>query len=171
MNNKFILNNIFRFVILFVLQVFLFNQLPFGRIYIMIYPLAVLLLPVFTNRSIVLLSAFTLGIMIDLFSDGGGLHTVSILLIAYLRSYVLDTFQPKSGWDKLDVPTLNKQGITWYFYYTLILFSIHHLCFFYLEAFGFTNFFHTLFKTILSLFASLFIVWLISLFFMRNTKE
>ncbi len=136
----------------------------------MIYPLFILLLPVFTNRVIVLLSAFAMGIFVDFFSDGGGLHTASLLLIAYLRSYALDIFQPKSGWDKLDVPLLNKQGITWYFYYTVILFSIHHLTFFALESYSFGNFFATLFKAIFSIIASLIGVWLISLFFMRNTK-
>ena len=119
MNNKFIINNTLRFVFLIGLQLLLLNELPFGRVYIMIYPLFILLLPVFTPRIAVLLLAFFTGIIVDVFSNGGGLHTASLLLICYLRTFILDTFQPKSGWDKLDEPTLSQQGVNWYFFQIL----------------------------------------------------
>lgn len=171
MNNKFIINNTLRFVFLIGLQLLLLNELPFGRVYIMIYPLFILLLPVFTPRIAVLLLAFFTGIIVDVFSNGGGLHTASLLLIGYLRTFILDTFQPKSGWDKLDEPTLSQQGVNWYFFYILILFSIHHLVYFFLELFSISNFVTTFFKTIFSLISSLSLVWLISLFFARKTKS
>ncbi len=170
MYNKFILVNSIRFLVLIGIQILLLNELPLGRIYLMIYPLFILLLPVITPRIIILLIAFLTGILIDIFSNGGGLHTSALTLIGYLRSYILNTFQPKSGWDKLDEPTLASQGITWYFYYTLIGFSIHHFVYFFLELFSFSNFISTFFKSIFSLLGSLFIVWLISLFVMRKTK-
>ena len=94
----------------------------------------------------------------------------SLTALGYLRSYVLDTFQPRSGWDKLDVPNISQQGITWFFYYSLIMFSTHHLLYFFLEVFSFAIFFSTIFKTIISLFGSLLIVWMISLYFMRNKR-
>lgn len=171
MNNKFIINNSLRFVFLIGLQLLLLNELPFGRVYIMIYPLFILLLPVSTPRVAVLLLAFFTGLLVDAFSNGGGLHTASLLLIGYLRSYILDTFQPKSGWDKLDEPTLAEQGVNWYFYYTLILFTIHHLIYFSLELFSISNFVTTFFKSIFSLISSLSVVWLISLFFTRKSKS
>lgn len=171
MNNKFILTNIIRFAVLIALQVLLLNELPLGRAYIMIYPLAILLLPVFTPRLAVLVLAFFTGLVIDMFSNGGGLHTASLTLIGYSRSYIMDTFQPRSGWDKLDVPNLSQQGVTWFFYYTLICFSIHHLAYFFLEVFSVANFFPTIFKTLISLFGTLLLVWMISLFFMRDIKE
>lgn len=170
MNNKFIVSNIIRILLLIALQVLLLNELPFGRVYMMVYPLAILLLPVFTPRVLVLVLSFVLGLIIDWFSNGGGIHTASLTLIGYLRSYILDTFQPRSGWDKLDEPTLAQQGTTWYFYYTLISFSIHHFAYFYLEVFSFSNFFTTLFKTFLSIISSLLIVWIVSYFFNRNNR-
>ncbi|MFN8285095.1 MAG: hypothetical protein U0U67_17875 [Chitinophagales bacterium] len=171
MNNKFIINNTLRFVFLIGLQLLLLNELPFGRVYIMIYPLFILLLPVFTPRIAVLLLAFFTGLMVDAFSNGGGLHTATLLLIGYLRSFILDTFQPKSGWDKLDEPTLSQQGVTWFFYYTLILFLIHHVIYFSLELLSISNFVTTFFKSIFSLISSLSVVWLISLFFTRKSKS
>lgn len=170
MNNKFIISNLIRFILLIALQVLLLNELAFGRVYIMVYPLAILLLPVFTPRLLVLLLAFFTGFIIDWFSNGGGLHMASLTALGYLRSYVLDTFQPRSGWDKLDVPNISQQGITWFFYYSLIMFSIHHLLYFFLEVFSFANFFSTIFKTVISLFGSLLVVWMISLYFMRNKR-
>jgi len=171
MNSKFVITNSIRFVLLIALQVLLLNELPLGRVYIMIYPLTILLLPVFTPRLVVLFLAFFTGLIIDIFSNGGGLHTATLTAIGYSRSYVLDTFQPRSGCDKLDVPNVSQQGVTWFFYYSLIMFSLHHLLYFFLEVFSFANFFSTIFKTIISLFGSLLIVWMISLFFMRNSRE
>jgi rod shape-determining protein MreD len=170
MNNKFIFTNSIRFVLLIALQVLLLNELPFGSAYLMIYPMTILLLPVSSPRLVVLLLAFFTGLIIDVFSNGGGLHTASLTAIGYLRIYILDTFQPRSGWDKLDVPNLSQQGVTWFFYYSLIFFSIHHFIYFFLEVFSFANFFSTIFKTIFSLCGSLIIVWVISLFFLRNNR-
>ena len=171
MNNRFIITNIIRFVLLIALQVLLLNQLPLNRAYIMIYPLAILLLPVFTPRLLVLFLAFFTGIIIDVFSNGGGLHTASLTAIGFMRSFVLDTFQPRSGWDKLDVPDVSQQGVTWFFYYSLILFSVHHMLYFFLEVFSFSNFFPTLFKILISLFGSLLLTWILTLFFMRNSRD
>lgn len=171
MNNKFIIINTIRFILLVALQILLLNELPFGRVYLMVYPLIILLLPVFTPRVVVLLLAFFTGLIIDWFSNGGGFHTASLTAVGFLRSYVLDTFQPRSGWDKLDVPNVSQQGITWFFYYSLIMFSIHHVLYFFLEVLSFANFFSTIFKAIISLFGSLLVVWIISLFIMRNKRD
>lgn len=171
MNNKFIFINAVRFVLLIALQVLLLNELPLGRAYIMVYPLAILLLPVVTPRWIVLLLAFFTGLLVDGFSNGGGLHTASITALGYARSYILDTFQPRSGWDKMAVPNLSHQGYTWFFYYTLIGFSLHHILYFVLEVFSFANFFSTIMKTTLSLFSSLLVVWMLSAFFKRKIKD
>lgn len=171
MNNKLILSNSIRFVLLIALQVVLLNELPVSKFYIMIYPMAILLMPVSTPRVLVLVLSFFTGLIIDWFSNGGGLHMASLTAIGFLRSFLLDTFQPRSGWDKLDVPSLSQQGFTWFFYYTLLFFSIHHITYFLLEVFSLSNFFNTILKTIFSLFSSLLLVWMISLFFMRKTRE
>jgi rod shape-determining protein MreD len=171
MNNKFIFTNSIRLVLLIALQVLLLNELPFGSAYLMIYPMAIMLLPVSSPRLVVLFLAFFTGLIIDIFSNGGGLHTASLTAVGYLRIYILDTFQPRSGWDKLDVPNLSQQGVNWFFYYSLIFFTIHHLIYFFLEVFSFANFFSTIIKTLFSLFGSLVIVWIISLFFLRNTRD
>jgi len=171
MNNKFIITNSIRFVLLIALQVLLLNELPIGRAYLMIYPMTIMLLPVSAPRLAVLFLAFFTGMIIDVFSNGGGFHTAALTAMGFIRIYILDTFQPRSGWDKLDVPNLSQQGVTWFFYYSLIFFSIHHFIYFFLEVFSFANFFSTIFKTLFSLAGSLIIVWVLSLFFMRNSRD
>ena len=170
MNSKFILTNTIRFILLIAVQVLLLNELPIGRAYIMIVPLAIILLPVFTPRLSVLILSFMAGLIIDIFSNGGGLHTAALTAVGYSRSFVLDTFQPRSGWGKLDVPSLSQQGFIWFFYYSLIMFSIHHFLYFFLEVFSFFYFFSTIFKILISLAGSLTLVWMICFSFKRNIQ-
>ncbi|MCB9032508.1 MAG: hypothetical protein H6553_01570 [Chitinophagales bacterium] len=170
MNYKFIFTNIIRVLFLVLLQVTLLNVLPINRFYIMIYPLAILLLPMATPKALVVVIGFVVGFIVDWLSNTSGLHTASLTLMAYSRSFILDNFQPKSGWDKLDVPNVKQQGYAWFFYYTLICFFIHHFAFFFLEVFSFHHFLHTLLKFVLSLASSLILMWLLTLSFFKSNE-
>ena len=85
--------HIIRFIILWILQVLIFNQLEFGfGIHMMIYPLFIMLLPFDLGILSLLLYAFLLGLSIDIFSNTYGLHASSLLMMAYFRPIIFNFF-------------------------------------------------------------------------------
>jgi len=74
---------IFRFIILVLLQIFIFSQIQFSNlINPYFYVLFVLLLPFDMPRSAMLLMAFFLGLTIDLFSNTLGMHAAACTWMA-----------------------------------------------------------------------------------------
>lgn len=154
---------------LVVLQTLVLNQVNInGLINPYVFPLFILLFPFDTKPWVLMLSAFFLGLLIDLFNGTMGMHVFSLTLMAYLRPFFLSTFQPKS--DKYNVPSLKNHGFSWILLYVTTLLAVHHLSYFYIEAGHFTNFFHTLSLFFLSLITSVFIIILLLFTFNANSK-
>lgn len=85
MNSNLILN-IFRFIVLIALQVLVFNNIKlFGYLDPFPYVLFIILYPVNSNKSLFILTSFLLGLTLDMFSDTGGIHAISCLILAFIR--------------------------------------------------------------------------------------
>ena len=139
-----------RLLLFLFLQSFIFNQLEISAsIHIMIAPLYVFLLPFDRSILSLLLIALVLGVAIDATSNTFGLHTSSLLLFAYLRPIIFRGFSPRDGYDTLKSPSIFDMGNRWFIStFSILLFS-HHLWFFILEAFSFSETLLILKKTIL----------------------
>ena len=93
-----IVKNTFLFVVLVLLQVLIFNNVAYwGYVNPMIYIVYLLAAPYRENRVPYLLTAFLLGLCIDMFSNTGGLHAassvfISLLALAYLAPCVWQEF-------------------------------------------------------------------------------
>ncbi len=162
-----------RYILLFVFSV-LIQTLIFDRIclsnYITayIYVLFILLLPINSNRYLVLSYAFLLGICVDIFNSTQGLHASSAVLLAYLRPYFLQFFAPRDDYDLNKAPSIRNYGFSWFVKYAGILILIHHLFLFYIEILSFSDFFTTLFRVVLSSVVSLFFVVISHFLFVRD---
>ncbi|HMV03250.1 MAG TPA: hypothetical protein PKD22_08380, partial [Chitinophagales bacterium] len=64
MNKEFIYINTIRTVFFLILQIFLFNILPIGIFYIMVYPAAILLFPNATRKVLIVIIAFSCGFIL-----------------------------------------------------------------------------------------------------------
>jgi rod shape-determining protein MreD len=148
-----------RFVVIVLLQIFIFNNMEFsGFVSPYIYVLFILLLPFATPASVVVLSGFLLGLSIDIFSDTIGIHTAATVLIAYIRPFVLKFFAPHDGYQSGSLPRISFYGLPWFIKYTILLVFTHHFVLFYIEMFRIQDFFYTFFRVILSsIFTVLFI--------------
>ncbi len=134
------LQNIARFALLTLIQVFVLNNIQFlGFINPYIYLLFILLLPVRFPRWLSLFLAFVLGLIIDSFMNTLGVHTFSSVLIAYLRNPVIKLFVTIEEGANPE-PSFASFGIAAMVKYTITLVIIHHLSFFLLETFSFENF-------------------------------
>lgn len=151
--------NIFRFVFLVLLQVWVLNNIQFsGYINPYMYVLFVLLLPFETPSWMVLFLAFFLGLSVDMFCDTIGMHASASVFMAFLRPFVLQAISPRDGFETGTFPRVYFYGILWFFKYALILVFAHHLFLFTIEVFKFDNFHLILWRTILSTIFTSFLI-------------
>ena len=120
------------FVALVLVQVLIFNQVQFSGFFNpYVYVLFIILLPLSTPRYIVLILAFLLGLVIDIFSNSLGVHSASTVFIAYIRPLVIRIISNRED-DKSDYPGLNQNKLSWFINYVVFMVLIHHTLFFYL---------------------------------------
>ena len=156
------------FVLLVLIQVLILNQVQFsGYVNPYIYVLFVLLLPLNSPRYVVLITAFLIGLTIDVFSNSLGIHSFSTVFIAYLRPAVVRLISNREE-DRNDYPGLKQNNLRWFIYYTSVLVIMHHFVLFYLEIFTFYNFFGTLFRVFLSSLFSIFTIVLSQFLIFRD---
>lgn len=167
-----ILKHSLRFVLFIFAQSLIFNQLEIGfGIQIMIYPLFVLLLPVDMGIFSLMLLSFLMGMAIDAMSNTYGLHTSSLLFVAYLRPVFFKIFSPRDGYELNTETNIHMMGTSWYVKTFGILILIHHFWFFLIEVFKLNELFYILQKTLISVVLSFIICTLIQYLFLKKPKE
>ncbi len=169
--NKVISVNITRFIILVLLQSIVLKRITFdiedfGFFHILVYPLFIFLLPIRVPRPLVITLGFIMGILIDFFYNSPGVHAGTLVLTAYLRSFVLRILQPYGGYNVDDSPSMKIMGFTWFMSYIAILLFVHIFVYFSLEAFSFVYIYSIVMNTIFSYILS-FILIIISQIILR----
>jgi rod shape-determining protein MreD len=154
------INRIFRFglifIVLFLLQVLLFNNIRFsGYVNPFVYVMFILLLPVEMPSWLLLILSFFTGLTMDLFSGTPGMHTSATVLAGFVRPFVLRIISPRDGYEPGTDPSMLAYGFKWFLLYASTVIVIHHFALFYLEVFRFTDFLRTLLRIILSSFFSI----------------
>jgi len=169
--NRDIIINALRFILLILLQVLILNNVNLGG-YInpYVYIMFILLLPFETPKWLLLLSAFFLGLSIDLFTGSIGMHAAASTFMAYLRPFVSRIVHSRREYEPSIKPGINDLGIRWFASYTLLLVFAHHMLLFYLEVFRFEEFFSTLFQIILSTLVSSLLIILLDLLVKKDKK-
>lgn len=150
------------FVLLLLLQLFLFNNIQFsGYVNPYVYILFILLLPVDIPAWLLLIISFFTGLIIDLLTGTPGMHTAATVLAGFARPYVLRLFSPREGYETGADPSMFVYGFKWFLLYTVFIVLLHHTLLFYLEVFRLTDFFNTFLRVLLSsLFSITFILLL-----------
>ena len=167
-----VIRNSIRFILLVLLQVLIVQNIHLGA-YVILFPyvLFILLLPFETPKLLVLLIAFFTGLVIDMFYDTAGIHAAVCTLVGYSRHYVLKLLSPREGYDAGLSPTIQSMGPLWFITYSATIIFIHHLFFFYLEIFRFSEFFTTLLRVFLSTIGTFVFVYVIQFLFYKAAKK
>ena len=169
---KLIITQLIRFVLFVLIQALVFNQLEIGLgIQVMIYPLFLMLLPFETSVLVLLLLAFIMGLSIDAISDTYGLHTSSLLIVAYMRPIIFNIFAPREGYDTIKEASFFEMGQRWFTSVFGLLLLIHHLWFFVFEMFNISELPLILQKTILSVPLSFLLCIFLQVIFVTKPKE
>jgi rod shape-determining protein MreD len=167
--NSAVLSNIARFILLLAAQIIIFNNIDFlGYINPFPYILFIILFPVNGNKSALLVSSFFLGIVMDLFSNSGGVHAASCLLLAYFRPYI---FKFSFGLSyEYQTVRLNDVLTPERFSFILIAVIIHHLTLFLLEVFQLSFLWDILLRTVLSTVFTIIVCIVLIYIFKPNRK-
>jgi len=169
--NNIIYKNIFRFILLFFLQIYIFNNIEFlGYLNPYVYVLFILLLPLETPPFLLLITAFVMGFSIDYFSNSMGINIAACVFIAFIRPGLIRVISQKSESNPGMKIGIRDFGFRWFLIYTIILVSVHHLILFYLEVFRFNEFFDTLKRSLLSAVFTIIII-IISQYLFYNPKN
>ena len=169
MRTRIIIINIIRFILLLLMQVFIFNKINLGG-YLnpMVYPLFIILLPFEISGFNLLLVAFFMGIGIDLFVGSIGLHAGATVFMAFFRTIGLRIISSNREYESGISPGINDLGYLWFIKYTSLLVFAHHLYFFIMEAFTFVDFDETLFRVFISSMFSIILIMFIDIIFKQN---
>ncbi|MBV2196249.1 MAG: rod shape-determining protein MreD [Flavobacterium sp.] len=167
MNNS-VLNSI-RFVIFLLLQLLIFNNINLlGYLNPYPYVLFILLYPVNSNKSVLLLGSFALGILLDMFCNSGGIHTMASVILAYIRPSLFK-FAFGLSYEYQTVKIADKitpERIT----LLLLAIFIHHFILFFFEYFRMDLLFTILTRTFLSSIFT-FIICLLTIYIIKPSKR
>jgi hypothetical protein len=149
-----------RFIGLLLLQGLILSKLDlFGFINPMAYVAFVFLHPFKKNLTFFLIPCFLLGLGIDFFSDSGGIHASSLLLIAAVRVHALSFFSGKHDIEHqtisiYDIPPAGR------LYFMFALTILHHFAFFSLTYFSVGSILDILYDTMVTSAATIVIIYL-----------
>ena len=168
MNNALILN-IVRFIFLLAAQIVIFNNIDlFGYINPYPYLLFILLYPVNSNRAGLLIASFLLGLTVDMFTNSGGIHAASCLILAYVRP-VFFKFAFGLSYEYQTIK-INDRLSPERFTFIFISILTHHFILFILEYFKFTFILEASLRTIVTTIFTLIISIIIIYLFKPNKR-
>lgn len=170
MNSTAFVGALVRFVLLLMVQVFVFNQVSWGwggreYLFVFVYPLFVALLPFRAARPLVILLGFTMGLTVDFFSESLGLHAGALTFTAYSRPAILRVGRPRDGYNIKASPSIADMGGVWMSRYLFLSLTVHALAYFVLQAFSLVFVGEILLKVLFSTIASFIVAGILVLIF------
>ena len=140
MNNTTLLRNIFRAIILLVIQVFILKRISLGGdnfnyISIFIYPIFLMYLPISTPVWGMVLLGAVYGYSIDIFYDTIGMNMAASIFSAFVRSWLIKVLEPQGGYKLGISPTRRQLGFQWFIYFAAVFMFIHIFIFYSVEEF------------------------------------
>lgn len=157
-------------VALVLLQALILNNLHIGGYatpFLYIYMLLKFEADVPTNR--LMLWAFVLGLMVDIFSDTPGLNAASTVLLAFVRPTLLRLFVPRDLQETL-VPAIHSMGINVFLKYATTAVLLHHAVLLSLESFSFAHLPELLLRIISSTLFTMLCVLALEMLFQKGKR-
>ncbi len=170
-----------RFCVIMLIQIFILNKItlqwwlqPAGfPIFIpYVYPLFILLLPFDTSVVTLLILGFITGLTVDIFTGTAGMHACATVLLAYLRTNVLNALLAKNPSEYYSQsPSIKNMGWMPFLVYSGFLILLHHIVFFIVELWSLNNIGYLMLKIVASALTSLLFIIAYILLFTRQTAS
>ena len=160
MSINILLRNVSRFLILVLLQILVFNNIEITSLGIVpaFFILYILLLPFETPNWMILILAFFIGFLVDIFSDTMGLNATATVFVGFIRPTVLKSLSPRDGFEVGTFPRVHYMGINWFLKYAVVIVFVHQFLFYLLEDFSFAHFGSMLLRAFIGTFISLLLI-------------
>lgn len=164
--------NIIRFVVLVMAQVLVVNHIRLGGyVHPYIYLIFVMLLPINIPNWLLLISGFSIGLVIDLFMGTLGMHAGATSMMAFCRPAILKLVSGTQKFENIKEPNVNQLGFSWFLRYTICMVTVHNFTLFMLEGFSFHLVGQALLRILISVPVSVFLILLILYLFSSTTKK
>ena len=147
-----------------LLQIFLLDNIDLGAsisilIRPMIFPLAVLLMPVEWKSVWVLLASYVIALILDLMLGGSGIYILTLLPIALLRTTLLYATTRRSMESSDQSQLFARMRLDQLMLYVGVSLLIYHTLFFAMETLSMANFGRLVATILLSTLCSLLLSW------------
>lgn len=127
------------FIGLVLLQVLILNNVHIaGYATPFLYVYLILKFESDTMRNELMLWAFFLGLMVDVFSDTPGMNAAATVLLAFLRPMYLRFFIPRDTVESI-TPSIRTMGLSSFLKYLVVCILTHHAVLLIIEFFSFAH--------------------------------
>ena len=151
------------FVLLFLLQIVVLQQLYFWYVVPLVYVYILIRWPATLSAGWVLTLGFLLGLLVDINADTPGMHAAATTFVAFLRPALLKGFITKEEIENLE-PRERSMGFIPFWKYVISIVLLHHTALYILESFSFFDPLLLLVKIIGSALLSLLLIFLFERF-------
>jgi rod shape-determining protein MreD len=149
------------FLMLITLQVIVFNKINlFGYATPFLYFLPLLVMNTSTTKNKLMFWGFSVGLIIDMFSNTPGVNAAATVFLAYFRTPILHLYTPRDAWDNIN-PMPSSVGAIAFLKYMLTCVLIHHSLLLMLETFTFIYWNHLIVSILASVMLSSLCIWII----------
>ena len=152
------IRQIIRYIVVMILQVFLFNQLQlFGVCHPYIYVLCLLMLPITLPHSVDMLIGAGVGLVMDVFCNSLGIHMAGCILLMFIRPYLIGTLVNDKDRlnEQISIRTLGMEAMI---KYVILLVCLHHLVIFTIAAWSWEHWGFVLLETVVSSFLTILVI-------------
>jgi hypothetical protein len=165
MNNNSLLRILFKFIIIWLLQIVVLKQIQFWigpyHYEVFVYPLFILLLPAGMQINLLLIIAFAAGLIIDGTYNTLGVHTSSSLLLVFWRSNILEWVIPR-GMDDNATPSMKRLKFLPFLRYVAVALLLYLVFYYSMVFFAPAFFVDIIVKSLLSFVVSMIFILILS---------
>ncbi|WP_118196766.1 rod shape-determining protein MreD [Albibacterium indicum] len=169
---KLLIENIIRFLVLILAQVFLFKNIGYYNLASPFpYIMALMLLPARIPKFFLFTIAFLTGITVDAFYDTLGVHAAACVTLAWARIVFINLTLQDDDYETSSTPGISQISFRWFFIYAFVLSFFHHFTLYLLEVFSLNNFLYTLTSILFSCIFTTVLIVLFELILYRRKKR
>lgn len=163
------MNKILGYIGLIFLQVVVLNHMDLSRfLYPQVFILLMISLPPYINRSIQVLIAFGLGLIMDLFTGTPGLHASASMFLILFRMFLLSRYDIEEVIANRESININTFPLDKFLYLSTSCIVFYHTMVFALESVGAIHLKTYLLTVLISSFSSFLIILFIQFVFHKR---